>query len=223
MHALQRPFRALALALALALVTGAGLATSVHAASPDGAAKFIRDMGHKAITDLSDESTPMADRVTRFRELVDKGFAMKPISRFVLGRYARVASESQMTEFREIFLEVVARRFLPLFEGYTTADFRVEGAKSDPQSDNLYRVNTRVRSPKNDQFVKAAWRVRYQDDHYEIVDVMAEGVSMAITLRSEYSSVIQQNGGRVEALISRLEKRLETGNFESTAMNDREG
>jgi phospholipid transport system substrate-binding protein len=148
---------------------------------------------------------------------------MEPISRFVLGRYARVASDSQMSTFRDVFLQVVTQRFLPLFEGYTTDDFHVDGAKPDPRSDGLYLVNSRVRSPKNDQFAKAGWRVRHKNGDYEIVDVIAEGVSMAITLRSEYSSVIQQNGGRVEALIAKLKEKVKAGEVQSTAMSETEG
>lgn len=226
MHALPRPFRAFLLALVLA--TGAVFASSAQAASPDaaspdGAATFIRELGHRAINDLGDESVPIDKRVDRFRELVDKGFAMDAISRFVLGRYARVANDSQMADFRKVFLQVIAQRFLPLFEGYSEEDFRVDGAQSDPRSDNLYLVNSRVRSPSNDKFAKAGWRVRHKDGEYEIVDVIAEGVSMAITLRSEYSSVIQQNGGRVEALIAKLKEKVAEGEIKSTAMSESDG
>lgn len=222
MPAFARVFRAAAVALfALAVAMPVARASEP---SPDAAASFIRELGEQAIADLGDESVPMAERVQRFRELVNKGFAMETIGRFVLGRYARVASEPQMAEFRKVFLGVVTQRFLPLFEDYTTADFHVDGAKRDPRRDNLFLVQSRVRSPKNDQFAQAGWRVQYKDGRYRIVDVVAEGVSMAITLRSEYSSVIQQNGGRVDALIAKLRQRVKAGEIEAnTAMTESGG
>jgi ABC-type transporter MlaC component len=42
---------------------------------------------------------------------------------------------------------------------------------------------------------------------------------MAITLRSEYASVIQQNGGRVEALLTQLEDRLQSDSAPDWAKN----
>jgi phospholipid transport system substrate-binding protein len=216
----RRLFRAAVFAVAVASLPA--LPTPGQAASADDAATFIRELGNQAITELGDESVPMDKRKARFRELVDKGFAMQTISRFVLGRYARVASDTEMTEFRDVFLRVVAARFLPLFEGYTKNDFHVDGAKPDPRSDKLFLVNSRVRSPKNDRFAKAGWRVQNRDGKLQIVDVIAEGVSMAITLRSEYSSVIQQNGGQVSALITKLEEKVEQGEVEATAMDTAE-
>lgn len=201
-----------AAALGIAVLSAVGLANGARAATADEAAEFIRDMGHKAIAELADESIPMDKREESFRALVDKGFAMDTISRFVLGRYARVASEEEMKEFRDVFLRVVAAQFLPVFEGYTKDDFRVEGAQKDSRGDNLFIVNTLVRSPTNDQFANARWRVQNRDNGFQIVDVVAEGASMAITLRSEYSSVIQQNGGKVSALIDKLQTKLNKGN-----------
>jgi len=203
---------------AVAVVSLAVLSTTGRAATAEDAAAFIRDLGNQAIADLSDESVPMKTRKERFRDLVDEGFAMETISRFVLGRYARVADDEQLKEFRNVFLSVVTQRFLPLFEGYTKDDFRVEGAKADPRSEKLFVVNSRVRSPRNNQFAKAGWRVQNRDGKLQIVDVMAEGVSMAITLRSEYSALIQNNGGRVSALIDQLEKKVEEGDVETTTI-----
>lgn len=213
-----RQFRPLAMAMMLLGATT--MAAPAVAAEPEDAAQFIRDLGNRAIAELADDSTPMEKRVDKFRAMVNDGFAMNAISRFVLGRYARVASDEEMAEFHDVFLKVVTQRFLPLFEGYTEADFKVDGAKVDPRSDKLFLVQTRVRSPRNENFVKAGWRVQDRENDMQIVDVLAEGVSMAITLRSEYSSVIQQNGGQVAALIEKLEKNVEKGTYESKSVSD---
>jgi len=48
--------------------------------------------------------------------------------------------------------------------------------------------------------IRVNWRVRKFGDTYKIVDIVAEGVSIAVTLRSEYVSVLKRNGGDVGAL-----------------------
>ena len=42
----------------------------------------------------------------------------------------------------------------------------------------------------------------------EVVDVVVEGVSMLITQRDEFSSVIQRSGGQVEGLLASLRQRV---------------
>ena len=43
--------------------------------------------------------------------------------------------------------------------------------------------------------------------NYKIIDVVVEGISMAITPRSEFASVIQRGGGAFGSLLTQLRKR----------------
>ena len=52
--------------------------------------------------------------------------------------------------------------------------------------------------------VNVDWRIRAGDDSYKVVDVIVEGVSMVITQRDEFSSVIRRSGGNVEGLLAKL-------------------
>ena len=48
------------------------------------------------------------------------------------------------------------------------------------------------------------WRLQQRDGAWRIVDVMVEGVSMMVTQRSEFTALIQREGGSVSALNVRL-------------------
>ena len=60
--------------------------------------------------------------------------------------------------------------------------------------------------------VKADWRLLERNGRYKVFDVVVEGVSMAITLRSEYASVIKQQGG-LPGLVVLLRDKLAKGEF----------
>ncbi len=68
-------------------------------------------------------------------------------------------------------------------------------------------VRTRIERPSGPP-IKADWRVRVIKDEYKIIDVTVEGVSMAITQRSEFAAVIKSSGfeGLLVALRARVEK-----------------
>jgi phospholipid transport system substrate-binding protein len=48
-----------------------------------------------------------------------------------------------------------------------------------------------------------------KDESFKIVDVVIEGVSMGVSQRNEYNSVIQRNGGKITALITAMRDNLE--------------
>ena len=42
--------------------------------------------------------------------------------------------------------------------------------------------------------ISVVWRIRHKGDNYKVLDIVAEGVSMAISLRHEYGTVVKANG-----------------------------
>ena len=49
--------------------------------------------------------------------------------------------------------------------------------------------------------------MRYKDGKYKVIDIIVEGVSMSVTQRSDFSSVIQRGGGNVQVLIDHLREK----------------
>ena len=48
------------------------------------------------------------------------------------------------------------------------------------------------------------WRIGKKKDSFVILDIIIEGISLAVTQRSEFVSVIDQNEGSIDQLISIL-------------------
>ena len=55
--------------------------------------------------------------------------------------------------------------------------------------------------------IKVNWRVRKKDNVHKITDVVVEGISMSVTQRDEFVSVIRQRGGKVRGLLNALHKK----------------
>ncbi len=53
--------------------------------------------------------------------------------------------------------------------------------------------------------IQLDWRLRKKKDKFYVIDVSVEGISMALTQRSEFSSIIQRGGGKISALIEHLQ------------------
>ena len=57
--------------------------------------------------------------------------------------------------------------------------------------------------------IDVGWRVRKHDPSFKVVDVYVEGVSMGQTQRSDFASVIRNNGGTVSALLAEMRRRIQ--------------
>ncbi|MHA1600779.1 MAG: MlaC/ttg2D family ABC transporter substrate-binding protein [Alphaproteobacteria bacterium] len=159
----------------------------------------------RAIFELADESVPIADRKQRFRRLFKDGFDIPAIGRFVIGRYWRSADKTARAEFLAVFEDVMVDRFAPQFAGYAGTKFKIGVIREVKEGDQVM-VSSTV-APPNSEVVQVDWRLRHRDDQFMVLDVVAQGVSMALTLRSEYGSVLKNSGGKINTLIALLRER----------------
>ena len=200
-------------AVLLAGALAVGGAVSAHAqADGDGPAAYIEDLAEAAVTQLADPGLDAAERRRALNSLIREHFAVQDISRFVLARYWRTATDAEKQAFQDVFVRTLAQRFAPLFEGASEDAFEIVRAEQASGEDNLMSVVTRIDPPEGARDasgpVPVTWRLRPRGDSYRIVDVVVENVSMAITLRSDYTSAIQNEGGDVGRLVERIEQGL---------------
>lgn len=178
----------------------AALAPRPSAAASDPT-EFIRQLGESALHELTGNVTP-EQREKRFRELFEQNFDVPAIGRFVLGRYWNTATPAERDEFLKLFEDLVVQFYSGRFGEYSGEHFEVEGVRDT--AGNSMTVHSRVVKPNASDNVRVDWRIRRDAASYRIVDVMVEGVSMAVTQRAEFASVIQSKGGKVSGLIETL-------------------
>jgi len=195
---LRRPV----LTAAFALLAGV-LAPAIPAAAAADPAAMISNLGSQALEVLGKGTSP-SERVARFRELLREDFDVPGIGRFVLGRYWNTATEEQRAEFIKLFEEYIAIAYATRLAEYTGEKFKVTGSR--PDSDGAI-VSSQIIRPAGAQPVKVDWRLTGRSGAYKISDVSVDGISMAVTQRSEFASVIQHNGGQVQGLIAMLRER----------------
>ena len=171
---------------------------------PDAqATAFMNHLWDHALEVLN-KKTPVAERQARFRRLFQRDFDCPGIARFVLGRYWRSASPEEQKEFLKLFQDYVVFVYTARLSDFGGEQFKVNGSR--PDADSVI-VSTDVISPGAPQPLKVDWRLVNDDGGYKISDVIVEGVSMAVTQRSEFASVIQRHGGQVQGLLDLMRQK----------------
>ena len=198
--------------IAAILLFGVPQARALQAASPSA---LINSLVSDAIFDLKQRNEPDAVRAAKFRGLLEAGFDIPRISRFVLGRFWRTASEEQRQKFTTLFEDWIVRTYSTRFEGYSGQTIRVIGTRRESNVSTV--VLSQFVNPNAPEPAKVEWHVRKEaDGSYKIVDVSVDGISMALTERDEIAAVADRNGGTAAALDKALEARL---NGTTTATN----
>jgi len=176
---------------------------------------FVQQLADDAVASLTDQDIPRKQRIDLFRDLFKAKFAYRSIGKFVLGRNWRKASKEEQNEYLGLFEDLMVISYVDRFVKYTGAGLKVESSRIDNENTvSVFSSITREGAPKP---VHIAWRVVSRNDITKIVDVVIEGASMSSTLRSDFSSMIRQKGGKVSGLIEEL--RIKTAALKQETAN----
>jgi phospholipid transport system substrate-binding protein len=196
--------RTVFLSIAFIAALGLSLASGTAASAATDAGAFIRNMGKEAIDSLTSKTLSDSQRQGRFRSIFERSFDIPVIARATLGQYWRIATPQQRKEYVKLFENFIVQAYAARFKDYSGESFEV--GKTRALNDREILVTSEIVRPNNQPPVKVQWRLRGNSD-YKVVDVIVEGISMLITHRDEFTAVIQQNGGKVESLLSDLRRK----------------
>jgi phospholipid transport system substrate-binding protein len=194
--------------LLASVLLAVSLAGRPAAADCDGARDFVRTAGERAVAVLNTTGANEADRIAGMTDLLFEYADVPLIARLVLGRHWRSANEAQrsayLAAFRTYAIDSLAARFAKLGGGVS---FRVlDRCTAVDKRDTL--LATDVTLPDRPQPARIEWRVRATDGQYRLIDVALEGVSLVVTNRSEFDSVVTRQG--LDALIAQIQGKSPT-------------
>ena len=152
--------------------------------------------------------TDEQDHSDYLNQLVDTYFDVDGITRFSVGRYWRIATQTEKDEYARLFRTVLVRQANAQFHQLKNLEFRPTTTKT--KGDKLILVGGIIHD-KSGEFpdVEIFWRiVALPDKPVKIFDVEVENISMLKTQQDENTTLIRRSGGRFAALNEALQERL---------------
>ena len=169
---------------------------SVLADTPAGAQSFIEDLGRRAINSLTKPGVSQEQLESSFEKLLNEGFDVPGIAKFVMGRYWAQMSSEQKEKFIPLFKARLKKSYANRFQAYRGVVFVVKDAR---QESGHVIVSSTIQKP-GEALTPVEWRVEGGKIH----DVKVEGVSMSITIRDEYNALVQSNNRDIEKFMSMI-------------------
>ena len=161
-------------------------------AVPDASA-LIQALGDDGTKVLADTRLSPAERQGEFRRLVQTNFDIDGMAKFAIGRYGKELTEGQWRTFRAVFEDFIVKVYSARIGEHGWDRFAVTGARPTDDGGNLVASETTTHGRPPTQLI---WRVHDTGHGLKIIDVTVEGISMAVTQRQEFASVIQNEIGR---------------------------
>lgn len=188
--------------LAIGLAAGvAGRPAATVAAGADASA-FVQSVGDEVVKILQ-QNLPRAQAEQQLDAVWLQAFDTEGIGKTVLGNNWKKASEEQRKAYLDIFPRYVARIYAIQFSDYSGETFEVSDRGSQSGADTV--VHAKIVRP-NSEPIKVDFIVRTDGGALKIKDVKVEGMSLLITKRSEFDSVVAQKG--IDGLIQAMRDKV---------------
>lgn len=195
------------LAFAFALVASSFAATLPASANDAAAEAFVTDVSTRAIDIISDKAASRTDREAAFAKLLDETADMQKIAGFALGQYIRLPTAEQKTEYLGLVRDFVVKVYVTRLSDYNNEKLDITGSKA--KGDKQAIVDSQINFTNGREPVKVTWwLVKDASGAYKIFDVNVVGIWLAQEQRSSFTSVIANNGGEFNALLTHLSKQV---------------
>jgi phospholipid transport system substrate-binding protein len=173
--------------------------------------QFIQDLGDRAIKSLTGRELSIQERRNRFEQMFVEDFDYERIGKFVLGRFRQGVLKEDMERYLKLFKSTIVSTYAARFGEYNHEKFKATSGKISDGRGTSVIVSSQIIRP-NDSKVMIEWHL-YEDKEkfLKIYDVVVEGVSMALTQRSEFTGILQSKNG-IKGLIEELGNRQQNSN-----------
>jgi phospholipid transport system substrate-binding protein len=190
------------LTTAVAFIAGT-LAPTIPAIAGNDPASLINSLGSQF--QIVARSPSEAQKVAQFGVLFREDFDVPGLGRFVLGRFARFLTPSEQQQFLNLFETYVVYTYTDRLSDFAAdgAALRVTG--SQPFADGAI-VSSEVIRDDRVQPIKIDWRLNWRDGMYKIADIVIDGLSMAVSGRSDLEGVVERNGGQPQVILGVLQQ-----------------
>ncbi len=164
--------------------------------TPDEATKFIREMGNRTVSVLSQQGDAKA-RNDAFTAIMLEAMDFEAMALQTLGKMARTVTPKDKQEFTQLFAAYVIDVAIEKFGSTKVSSFAIGQLKPQPNGD--IKVNTAVSTAEKP--LNVDWRLHNKTGKPSINDVEVDGYSLVIHYRGEFERAGVSN---VPGLIGKL-------------------
>ena len=163
---------------------------------------FIQSTVNRAADTLGGNFTK-DERIDRLKQIAKETVDITGIGYYSLGSHRKNLNKDQLSNYKKAFEEYFLKSFSSRLAEYSNPE--IEVISKNKLNKNYTIVLSKLVATDSRPEVKIEWRVYTKNpDNLLIRDLIIEGLSLARTQKEEFSSIINSNDGKIEALLKNL-------------------
>ena len=175
---------------------------SVFASSFSAEKDFVSNFADSAIDILSDNEILEGEKNSKFTDLVMSAIDLNLISKFVLSKTWKNATDDQKKRYIQAFKNYFINSYANKLDQYSGEQVEVVDAE---EAGKYVIVNSFIYREGTDTLkINLKWRLLNRDGEIKIIDLNIEGISLIIAQREEFQSFLANNEGDLEKLIEKI-------------------
>ena len=151
------------------------------------------------------ENVSNESRFLMIEDTINYNFAGAGIAKFVAGDSWSKANKETKKEYIKLFKRHLALNIASMMQGYSNQNYKLINTKFDSKN-QVSLINMEIFSDTGNLMV--TWRVKKSKDRYFVIDLLVADISLVVTKRSEFNSMLKT----VDHKLSELNKKLSNQN-----------
>ena len=163
---------------------------------------FIQSTVNRAANTLGGNYTK-DERIEQLKQIAKETVDITGIGYYSLGSHRKGLNKDQLSNYKKAFEKYFLKSFSSRLAEYSNPE--IEVISKNKINKNYTIVLSKLVATDSRPEVKIEWRVYTKNpENLLIRDLIIEGLSLARTQKEEFSSIINSNDGKIEALLKNL-------------------
>ena len=137
---------------------------------------------------------------------VNYNFAGKGIAKFISGKAWKNANKETKEKYVKYFKRHLALNIASIMQGYADQEYNLINSKYDSKN-KVSLIDMNIFSDSND--ITITWRVKQSKERFYIIDLLVANISLVVTKRSEFHSMLKSVNNDLEIFSELLNKQNE--------------
>ena len=146
------------------------------------------------------------ERFALIEETINSNFAGAGIAKFVAGKSWVSANKDTKKAYVKIFKKHLALNIASMMQGYSDQDYIFTKSVFDDKN-KVNLIDMEIISDTGSLVV--TWRLKKSKEKYYVIDLLVADISLIVTKRSEFNSMIKKVDNSLEKFIDVLKKQNE--------------
>ena len=153
------------------------------------------------------ESMSKETRFLMIEDTINYNFAGTGIAKFVVGDSWKTANNDTKKEYIKFFKRHLALNIASMMQGYSDQEYSLINSQFDSKN-KITLIDMEIYNDTGSLIV--TWRVKKSKDRYYVIDLLVADISIVVTKRSEFNSMLKNVNYNLNELNIILKKQNET-------------